>query len=129
MNLKQAKELRKIAMRASASGEPMRQLIMYKQLTTPTVNRAGETYVPTRYCAVNNPNTFRGRYRTLKNGRAIDMRRVEMAMHDIKASARRATEVPSDLYARGGVSQVKPKQSWISKMVDKFNRIFRQQHK
>lgn len=110
MNAKHVKQLRKTATFESNAGEPKSQLVMFKQQCTPRMGPDGKTHTPTAFCAVNNPFTFRGRYRTLKSGRSIDVKRIE------------AAAVMLEQY-----SKPQPKQNWLQKMAQRFNRVFRHQ--
>ena len=66
MNDKKAKALRKQAMDASSTGEPLRQLVQYRQTGG-------------NICGVNHPQTFRGRYRMLKKRRALNPKHIVYA--------------------------------------------------
>jgi hypothetical protein len=133
MNAKHAKLLRKTARNESPAGEPVSRLVMFKQLCNPWYNPTTKKSEPrTAYCAVNSPFSFRGRYRNLKSGRVIDIRRIEAAGREIEAyqarvaAAEAAGEVDgSKHYAKGGVTP--PKKNWLQKMAARFNRTFRHQ--
>lgn len=71
MNAKKCKELRKLAMSQSPTNEPLRQLVQYAQIAYDAQGKRR-----TAIAAVNNPNTFRGRYRSMKSGRTIDPKRL-----------------------------------------------------
>jgi len=77
MNAKTAKLLRRSALESSLPGEPLRQLVQFAQICNPWYNPVTKKTEPRQtVCAVNNPLSFRGRYRNLKSGRTIDMSRI-----------------------------------------------------
>ncbi len=71
MNAKKCKELRKLAMSQSPTNEPLRQLVQYAQIAYDAQGKRR-----TAIAAVNNPESFRGRYRNHKSGRTIDRKRL-----------------------------------------------------
>lgn len=77
MNAKKCKELRKLAMSQSPTNEPLRQLVQYAQIAYDAQGKRR-----TAIAAVNNPESFRGRYRSMKSGRNIDPKRLVMASQE-----------------------------------------------
>jgi hypothetical protein len=130
MNLKEAKLLRKTAMSMSLPGEPKSQLVMSKQQCNPWYNSVTKkTETRTAYCAVNNPHSFRGRYRNLKSGRSIDVRRIEAAGRDIEAMKAMHTTTST----RSPVVTAIERKSAFAVLREKVNKIvkrmFRHQHR
>lgn len=121
MNAKKAKELRTIAMNSLLPGEPLRQLVLFKQVCTPRTGPDGKTYTPVAHGAVNNPKTFRGRYRNLKSGRVIDTKRIEAAAKDIEFIRTSTTTAQQ-------AQPTHPKPNWLQKLAQKlaqkFSRVF-----
>lgn len=114
MNAKNAKLLRKIAMNASTPGEPLRQLVQFSQIAY-GVDEKGNVVRRHSVCAVNNPDTFRGRYRNLKSGRTIDRKRILVEKVRNDAPRERPTVT---------TPTVKPQKSWLQRMSEKFNHVF-----
>ena len=123
MNAKTCKSLRGLAMGQSLPGEPLRQLVQYRQETNGKRDKPGQPpYRPIG--AVNNPKSFRGRYRNLKSGRIIDEKRIlveQTFTHGKQMVTHTTTAGPPVSKA------TKPKMNWLQKMSSKFNRIFRHQ--
>jgi hypothetical protein len=121
MNAKTCKLLRKTAMASSLPGEPIRQLVGFAQLT----NGVHKDYHPIG--AVNNPRSFRGRYRNLKSGRVIDPRRMERAVGIMQAQA--AAKIAHDPKNPLHMSDaLRPKPTLKDRAVGAFRRFFRRQH-
>jgi len=120
MNAKTCKSLRGLAMGQSLPGELLRQLVQYRQETNGKRDKPGQPpYRPIG--AVNNPKSFRGRYRNLKSGRIIDEKRI--LVEQTFTHGKQPVQVTH-------TTTVKPqtiKPNWLQKMSSKFNRIFRHQ--
>ena len=125
MNAKKCKELRRTARFTSNPGESLRQLVGFAQLTNGQHDKPGmPKYQP--ISAVNNPQTFRGRYRNLKSGRVIDPRRMEMASRVMHAQA--AEKLFKHTTTASGIESLPiPKPTIKEKLVGAFRR-FRKQH-
>lgn len=127
MNAKKCKRLRRIARSLSNVGEPLRQLVMFKQLCTPVVID-GKTRDRTTFGAVNNPNTFRGRYRTLKNKRTIDVRRIEAAADMMRPQANPVDTIVDRHNAMHHALQAqKQPKTFLQRIRDRVTRMFRHQ--
>jgi hypothetical protein len=110
----------------SLPGEPLSQLVMFKQLCNPWFNPITKKTEPrTAYCAVNNPRSFRGRYRNLKSGRFIDTKRIDAAGRDMEARKVMHTTTATQPHADRPHTPQKP--NWLQKMAARFNRRFRKQ--
>lgn len=88
MNAKKCKALRKQAMLLSTPNEPLRQLVQYAQIAYDAKGKRREAIA-----AVNNPESFRGRYRSMKSGRSIDPKR--LVVHSLPTYSETTSKTPS----------------------------------
>ena len=90
MNAKKCKALRKQAMLLSTPNEPLRQLVQYAQIAYDAKGKRREAIA-----AVNNPESFRGRYRSMKSGRSIDPKRLVTASQYTNKDGKSTSTQPS----------------------------------
>lgn len=109
--------------REMSVGMPERRLIRSKQRCTPYVDKWGKTQVPYAECGVNDPQSTRGVYRSLKSGRIINSKMFVTPADDarIKAKVNATTTATNVVDETSKVT--KPKDSLMAKAKGWFRKF------